>query len=91
MPVLSFPCTIHRLGNGSAQARRRVWIEGHDVRTLALAATKQLGVSHHQCDYALVSPETTTAKRAFLEIIDASTGRSGREHDLAAWCATPCS
>jgi hypothetical protein len=45
-----------------------VWVKGHDLRTLALAATKQLGASHHQCDYALVSPETATTRRAFLEI-----------------------
>src|SRR6266498_5411986 len=70
MPVLSFPCAIHRLGNVPRTASRRAWIKGHDLRTLALAATKQLGATHAQCEYALVSPETTT-KKAFLEIAHA--------------------
>lgn len=68
MPVLSFPCAIHRLGTGRRVARRRVWIKGHDLRTLALAATRQLGVTHHQCDYALIAAEAKTTRRAFLEI-----------------------
>jgi len=69
MPVLSFPCVIHRLGNGSRPARRRVWIKGHDLWTLALAATRQLGATPDQCRYALVSPETKAATAsAFLEV-----------------------
>jgi hypothetical protein len=68
MPVLSFPCTIHCLGTGSRPARRRVWIKGHDLRSLALVATKQLGVTHHQCDYALTVPGVGSARRALLEI-----------------------
>ncbi len=68
MPVLSFPCAIHRLGNDSRPMRRRVWIKGHDLRSLALTATRQLGVAHHQCDYALTSPGADTTRRAFLEI-----------------------
>jgi len=70
MPVLSFPCAIHRLGNGPRTTSCRTWIKGHDLRTLALAATKQLGATHSQCEYALVSPETST-KKAFLEIAHA--------------------
>jgi hypothetical protein len=68
MPVLTFPCAIHRLRKGPRVARRRVWIKGHDLRTLALAGTRQLGVPHHQCRYALISPDTKMTRRAFLEI-----------------------
>jgi hypothetical protein len=68
MPVLSFPCAIHRPGNGSRPVRRRVWIKGHDLRSLALTATRQLGVAHHQCDYAITSPGTGATRRALLEI-----------------------
>jgi hypothetical protein len=67
MPVLSFPCAIHRPGNGSTPLRRRVWIKGHDFRTLAAAATVQLGAAEDQCRYGIVWPETGK-DRLFLEI-----------------------
>ena len=73
MPVLSFPCVIHRLDSGprsTSPTSQRVWIKGHDLRTLALAATKQLGATHQQCEYALVSPETCST-RSLLEIAHA--------------------
>jgi len=67
MPVLSFPCVIHRLGNGPRPVRRRVWIKGHDLRALGLAATAQLGTTEDQCKYGMVVPETAKTS-VFLEV-----------------------
>jgi len=67
MPVLSFPCTIHPSPDGSGLTHRRVWIKGHDLRALALAATAQLGVTEDQCEYGVVLPETANS-HVFLEI-----------------------
>jgi hypothetical protein len=68
MPVLSFPCVIHRLEERS-RTTRRVWVKGHDFRTLALAVTAQLGFNQDSCQYTLVSPDTGHGpKSAFLEV-----------------------
>ncbi len=67
MPVLSFPCTIHPSPEGLGRTQRRVWIKGHDLRTLALAATAQLGVTEDQCEYGIVLPETAKTL-VFLEV-----------------------
>jgi hypothetical protein len=74
MPILSFPCVIHRLGDASHPIHRRIWIKGHDFRTLALAATAQLGAPHDACEYTLVSRESIP-KSTFLEVAHA-TGRA---------------
>jgi hypothetical protein len=66
MPVLSFPCVIHRVID-SRPTRRRVWIKGHDLRTLALAATARLGAEESQCRYRIVVPESIKAS-VFLEV-----------------------
>jgi hypothetical protein len=68
MPVLSFPCVIHRLEDRS-RVTRRVWVKGHDFRTLALAVTAQLGFNQDSCQYTLVSPDTGHGpESAFLEV-----------------------
>jgi hypothetical protein len=70
MPVLSFPCTLHRFGSGSQPERRRVWIKGHNLRSLAVAATTQLGVTPERCEYALVRSDGGV-KSAWLEVTHA--------------------
>jgi hypothetical protein len=67
MPVLCFPCTVHRLARNSRPSRRRIWIKGHDFRTLAVAATAQLGVGKEQCDYGIAWPDPGKAS-VLLEI-----------------------
>jgi len=71
MPVLSFPCVIHRLENRPRPANRRVWVKGHDFRTLAFAATAQLGATPDRCEYTLVSPGVGPPS-AFLEVTHAN-------------------
>jgi hypothetical protein len=66
MPVVSFPCAIHRFVD-SRPNRRRVWIKGHDLRALALAATAQLRVAVDQCAYGIVRPESVESS-LFLEV-----------------------
>jgi hypothetical protein len=68
MPVLSFPCVIHRVEPHARPTSRRVWIKGHDLRTLARAAVTQLGVAEQDCAFALVSPDAGATPRAFLEL-----------------------
>lgn len=67
MPVLCFPCAVHRLARNSRPTRRRVWIKGHDFRTLALAATAQLGAAEDQCEYGIARPDMTKAS-VLLEV-----------------------
>ncbi len=72
MPVLAFPCAIHRLDGASRPSTRRVWVKGHDFRTLAIAATEQLGATPDRCEYSLISPETKEGpKSALLEVTHA--------------------
>jgi hypothetical protein len=70
LPVLSFPCVIHRLRDAAPPTHHRTWIKGHDFRTLALAATRQLGVPHEECEYTLVVRESIP-DAAFLEVVHA--------------------
>ncbi len=72
MPVLAFPCAIHRLDRKSRPSTRRVWVKGHDFRALAIAATEQLGATPDRCEYSLISPDTTQGpKSALLEVTHA--------------------
>jgi hypothetical protein len=73
MPVLSFPCVVTRDNDTTQRSPRRTWIKGHDLRTLALEATKQLALTPEQCEYMLFSPPVGTSEPAstsvFLEVV----------------------
>lgn len=66
VPVLSFPCAVHRLDPSSRPVTRRVWVKGHDFRALAIAATEQLGATPERCQYSLISPDTRQGPRSSL-------------------------
>lgn len=71
MPVLSFPCVVTHVDGASCTLRRRTWITGHDLFTLALAATEQLAVavSVDQCASieSIESDREYRARRAAAE------------------------
>src|SRR5215469_3790447 len=57
MPVLSVRCVVTQHDGRSALSRRDAWITGHDFRSVALAATAQLGLPPDRCEYKLFSPD----------------------------------
>jgi hypothetical protein len=83
MPVLAFPCAIHRLDSNSRPTTRRVWVKGHDFRTLALAATEQLGSMPDGCRYSLISPDTKHGPTSALLEITPADGEDDADALLA--------
>lgn len=69
MPVLSFPCVVTRHDGASHTLRRRSRIKGHDLLTLALAATEQLALPADQCEYLLFVPKVPHPAGVFLEVV----------------------
>lgn len=61
MPRLSFHCVIAHHDGRIQRSRRDTWIEAHDFRQLALAATAQAGVPPDQCGYKLFAPDVGKA------------------------------
>jgi hypothetical protein len=69
MPVLSFPCVVTARDGATPTGSRRIWIKGHDLAALALAATEQLGTSSDACGYLLFSPKVPHPAGVFLEVV----------------------
>lgn len=69
MPVLSFPCVVTARDGAIPTGSRRIWIKGHDLAALALAATEQLGASSDACGYLLFTPKVPHPSGVFLEVV----------------------
>jgi hypothetical protein len=68
--AVSFRCAVTRI-DGEHVVRRKCWIEGHDVSSLAASASALLGSDALQCSYLLtaVGPPGST----FLEVTSSSS------------------
>jgi hypothetical protein len=69
MPVLCFPCVVTARDGATPTGSRRIWIKGHDLAALALAAAEQLGASSDACEYLLFSPKAPHPSGVFLEVV----------------------
>jgi hypothetical protein len=61
MPRLSFRCVVTHHDGSSLHSRRDTWIDAHDFRELALAATAELQVPPGCCEYKLFVPDVGKA------------------------------
>jgi hypothetical protein len=61
MPRLSVHCVITHHDGRTQRSRRDTWIDAHDFRQLALAATAQVGLPPEQCRYKLFAPDVGKA------------------------------
>jgi hypothetical protein len=61
MPRLSVHCVTTQHDGRTQLSRRDTWIEAHDFRQLALAATAQLRMSPDRCEYKLFAPDVGKA------------------------------
>jgi hypothetical protein len=65
--VISFPCIVTSI-EGKRTISRRTWIEGQDLRALAIAATAQMSTAPDSCRYTLFTPDVRNGG-VFLEVV----------------------